>query len=427
MNDTPALAAKEDRSLFAALKVRDYLFLWIGMMTSAFAMSMQTIAQGWLVYEMSGSALDLTWVTMAFMLPTMVFSLPGGVIADRFPKKPIIGLAPIVNGVASLVMAIIVIFGQATFWDFVWVGLINGTVMALYSPARTALIPEIVGDHLMFNAMAYNTASWNLARILGPALAGFLIAIFADGDTSSAFGVGLVFFILSFLYFVSSITVLFIGHRGAPTRRQQSSPMADVIEGIHYVTHSPIVGGLMLLAIIPFMFGMSINTLLPAFNTDVLDGGPDDLGLLMAGMGVGAILGSLLLAKLGSVRHKGYWLLSTELLWGIAIALFAFTVTFDQAIIAIAIIGFVSAINMSMNRSIVQLQVEQQMRGRIMSIDMMAHGFMPLGMLPIGYISETVSVEAGLATSGLILAMATILLGYLMSNVRAIDTGFKHS
>jgi MFS family permease len=409
------------------MKVRDYSYLWIGMLSSSFAMSMQTIAQGWLVYEMSGSALDLTWVTLAFMLPTIFFSLPGGVIADRLPKKPIIGLTPIINGVASLIMAMIIMFGHVTFWDFIWVGLVNGTVMALSMPARTAFIPEIVGEKLMFNAMAFVTATWNLSRILGPALAGFMIAIFADGNNSSAFGVGLVFFVLSFLYFVSSVTVLFIRHDGVPESRQKETALTDIKQCLSYVVNSPIVGGLMLLAMFPFMFGNSINILLPAFNTDVLAGGPDDLGLLMTGMGVGAILGSLTLAKLGNLRRKGLWLLFTEALWGLTLVGFALTTTFAQAVVAISAVGFVSAVNMSMNRSLVQLQVKQHMRGRVMSLDMMAHGVMPLGMLPIGYISEVVSVEAGLIASGATLFLCTIIMMVMIPKIRTINTGFVNN
>lgn len=414
----------EDKSTFASLKNRDYLYLWTGMLASAFAMNMQLIAQGWLIYEMTSSALNLTWVTLAFMLPQVLFSLPGGVLADRLPKKPVIMWAPAGNALVTLVMAVIIITGRVTFWDFIWVGVLNGTIMALSIPARTAFIPEIVGERLIFNAMAFNTAAWNLARILGPALAGFMIAMFAGGDTTSGFGVGLVYFVLSALYLVSTVTVLFIKHAGEPVPGPKNTPINDIIEGLTYVVRSPVVGGLILLSIVPFLFGLSINTLLPAFNTDVLSGGADDLGLLMTAMGAGAIAGSLLLANLGGLRKKGYWLLATGSLWGVAVTLFGLSSSYPFAILYIGLVGFVSALNMSMNRSLVQLQVSQHMRGRIMSIDMMSHGLMPLGIIPIGWIAETVSVQAGLATSGAILAVVTILLGIYMPKVRAIDTGF---
>ncbi len=411
--------------MFASLKVRDYVYLWVGMLASAFALNMQLVAQGWLVYEMSASAMNLTWVTLAFMLPQVVFSLIGGVLADRLAKKPLIGWAPVVNGVATLIMAYVIMFGDVTFWDFIWVGALNGTVMALSIPARTAFIPEIVGEKLMFNAMAFNTASWNLSRILGPALAGFLIAMFADGDTSSTFGVGIVYFMLSALYMISAVTVLFISHQGSPVPGKRQSPLREVKEGLDYVVASPVVGGLILLSVLPFLFGLTINTLLPAFSTDVLQGGPDDLGLLMTGMGAGAILGSLVLAKMGSLRNKGYWLIGTGAMWGILVSMFSQTTNFVWSTWVLACIGFISAVNMSMNRSIVQLQVAQHMRGRIMSIDMMSHGLMPLGVLPIGYIAEKISISAGLMTSGLILFASTVGLGLLMPKIRAINLGYE--
>ena len=394
------------------------------MVTSAFAMNMQLIAQGWLVYEMTSSSLDLSYVTLAFMLPQVILSPIGGVLADRIKKKPIIGWSPFANGIATLLMTYVIMTDQVTFGFFILIAAFNGSIMALSIPARTALIPAIVNEQLIFNAMAFNTASWNLSRIVGPSLAGFMIAIFAAGDTSSTFGVGMVYLLLSVLYFVSALTVLLIKEPGDPTGDGTSTPVDDLVEGLQYAVRSPVVGGLILLSIYPFLFGLSINTFLPAFNTDVLKGGADDLGFLMTSMGVGAILGSLLLARFASAPHKGYWVIGSSALWGLTLALFAVTETYIYVVIFIGLIGFWSAVNMSMNRSLMQLQVAPGMRGRIMSIDMMAHGLMPLGILPIGYIAEHYSVEAGLATSGLVLFFITVVSAIFMPKIRAIDSGY---
>ena len=145
----------------------------------------------------------------------------------------------------------------------------------------------------------------------------------------------------------------------------------------------------------------------------------------MTGMGLGAIVGSLLLAKLSGLRHKGYWLILTNVLWGVSVACFGASSTFTTAFLIICCMGFVSAINMSMNRSLVQLQVDQQMRGRIMSIDLMSHGLMPIGILPIGYIAEHYGVQTGLMTSGCILALTTLLVALKLKAVWAIDTGYR--
>ena len=142
-------------------------------------------------------------------------------------------------------------------------------------------------------------------------------------------------------------------------------------------------------------------------------------------MGFGAIIGSLALAKMSSVTKKGFWIIGTGALWGGLVAIFSITNDYLISTIVIGCIGFVSAINMSMNRSVMQLQVAQSMRGRIMSVDMMSHGLMPLGILPIGYIAETISVQAGLFTSGIALLLLTLLFGALMPQVRRINLGYK--
>ena len=412
------------KSVFASLRVNDYKYLSIGLLGSAFALNMQLIAQGWMVYEMTSSAMKLTWVTLSFMIPQVVFSLLGGVLADRFAKKPIIGWAPFINGLATLVMALIIFSGKADFSAFLVIGFLNGTVLALSMPARTAFIPEVVGEDLIFNAMAFNSACWNLARIVGPAAAGFIL-LFSPRKHNLKLWRRTSLRDSLFTLFFSALSVLYISHPGRPVQIQKKGALKDTQEALRYVVNSPIIRGLILLSILPFLFGLSINTLLPAFSTDVLKGGPDDLGLLMTGMGFGAIIGSLALAKMSSVTKKGFWIIGTGALWGGLVAIFSITNDYLISTIVIGCIGFVSAINMSMNRSVMQLQVAQSMRGGIMSVDMMSHGLMPLGILPIGYIAETISVQAGLFTSGIALLLLTLLFGALMPQVRKINLGYK--
>ena len=135
-------------------------------------MNMQIIARGWLVYALTSSAIDLAWVTLSFMLPSVIFYIYGGVFADRIPKRRVIAWAQMLNCAATLVMALIIFSGNVKFWDFIWFGFFNGTVLALSMPARQAFVPEIIPERLIFTAMALNTTGWNLSRIIGPALAG---------------------------------------------------------------------------------------------------------------------------------------------------------------------------------------------------------------------------------------------------------------
>ena len=183
----------------------------------------------------------------------------------------------------------------------------------------------------------------------------------------------------------------------------------------------PPVFGLIILSVIPFLFGMSLNTLLPAFNQDMLAGQADDLGLLISMMGVGAIVGSLMMAAMGDIENKGRWLIASCLCWGLATSLFGLTTSQLMAMCVIVAFGWLMSWNMSMNRGLLQLQVEGHMRGRIMSIDMMSHGLMPLGVFPISIIADYYDVGTALFVSGIAFMIATIGAFLFMPAVRQTD------
>jgi MFS family permease len=411
-----------DRNITEALGYSDFRWLWVGSLGSSFAMNMQIIARGWLVYTLTSSALDLAWVTLSFMIPTVAFSLLGGVLADRLPKKVIITAAQTLNCAATVIMGMIIITDRVDFWDFIWFGFFNGSVLALSMPARQAFVPELIPERLIFTAMALNTTSWNLSRILGPALAGFLIAWVAGGDTSSTYGVGIVYFMIAALYFISAITMLMVSKPGVSVQASaQKSALTDMADGLRYVWANPPVFGLILLSIVPFLFGMPLNTLLPAFNEDILGGGPEDLGILMSAMGIGAIGGSLMLAWIGEIRHKAAWLIGTCLAWGAFTSAFGFAVVVPVAAVLVGFIGFISAWNMSLNRGLLQMQVVHHMRGRIMSIDMMSHGLMPLGVIPISLIAEAYDVAIALICAGVAFGITVLLLAVVSRSVRNVD------
>ncbi len=413
------------RDIFTALQVRDFRWLWVGSLGSSFAMNMQIIARGWLVYTLTSSAMDLAWVTLSFMVPQVAFSLWGGVMADRIPKKRIIVLAQSMNCIATIVLGLIIFTDRIEFWDFIWFGFFNGTVLALSMPARQAFVPELIPERLIFTAMALTTTSWNLSRIVGPAFAGFMIAFVAGGDTSSTYGVGIVYFIIAGLYFVSAATMLLVSARGMVKEPDDKSALADVADGLRYVWRNPPVFGLILLSIVPFLFGMPLNTLLPAFNEDILGGGPEDLGLLMSSMGVGAIIGSLMLAAMGELRHKGAWLIATCVGWGAFTIAVGWAQTIYFAAAMVGCIGWLSSWNMSLNRGLLQLQIDSHMRGRIMSIDMMSHGLMPLGVIPISIIAERYDVATALMVAGAAFVTAILLMTVLSQSVRRVEEGLE--
>ncbi len=402
------------RDIYSVLAVPNFRWLWLGSLGSSFAMNMQIIARGWFVYDLTASAMDLAWVTLSFMLPSVLFSLYGGVLADRLPKRSLIVFAQTLNALATVAMAWIIFSGTVVFWDFIWFGFFNGTVLALSMPARQAFVPELIPQPLIFTAMALNTTGWNLSRIVGPALAGLLIAWLAGGDKQSAFGVGVVYMVIASLYLASALTTLLVDRPGLSSQEQRGGTYQEMREGLAYVLEHPPIFALLLLSIIPFLFGMPLNTLLPAFNQDVLGGHADSLGILVSAMGGGAIIGSMMMAAMGDMRRKGFWLIVSSLGWAIATGLFGFSGNLAAALLAIASIGLISAWNMSLNRGLIQHAVDSHMRGRIMSIDMMFHGLMPLGVFPISWIAEGYGVGTALVVSGGIFALL-IGLAFVLS------------
>lgn len=370
--------------------------------------------------------MDLGWVTMSFMLPTVLFALWGGALADRVRKRRIIVAAQLLNTLATLLMAAIVLSGRVGFWDFIWFGFFNGAVLALSMPARQAFVPELVSERLIFTAMALNTTSWNLSRILGPAFAGLMIAVLADGDTGSTGAVGVLYLLIAGLYLLSAITMLGVSVPGRIKPADGKGLADDVLAGLVYVRSEPVVLVLILLSLVPFLFGMTVNTLLPAFNQDVLGGGPEDLGFLVSTMGGGAIIGSLLMASMGGLRRKGFWLLVSMLLWGAVTVLFGMAQSMIWALLGMVVIGWVSAWNMSLNRGLLLQQAAAPMRGRILSIDMMSHGLMPLGVIPVTLVAEYSSVGTGLVFSGVAFLLATALL-LMMPTVRRLDYSMNRS
>ena len=406
------------RDIYSTLSVRNFRWLWIGSLSSSFAMNMQIIARGWLVYALTSSATDLAWVTLSFMLPSVVFSLYGGVLADRLPKRGVIIIAQSMNCVATLLMALIIFRGEVSFWDFIWFGFFNGSVLALSMPARQAFVPELIPEKLIFTAMALNTTGWNLSRIIGPAFAGLLIAFLADGDKTSTYGVGIVYLVIAFLYFLSAAVTLAIDALGNPQRTDNSDPISDIREGLLYVLERPNVFALIILSIIPFLFGMPLNTFLPAFNEDILGGHADDLGYLISAMGMGAILGSLLMAVMGDLRNKGLWLVLSCCTWAVLTSLFGVMEKQGNALVVIAMIGLISSWNMSLNRGMLQMEVDGYMRGRIMSIDMMTHGLMPLGVFPIAWIAENEGAGTALVASGIAFLLLIAFALVVFSSVR---------
>jgi len=357
------------------------------------------------------------------MLPSFLFSLLGGVIADRLQKKPIMITSQLLNTAATLLLAWIIYSGRITFVDFIYFGVFNGTILSISMPARSAVIPEVVGQKYLVNAMALSSATFNLSRILGPSVAGGLIAIFAAGDTTSTRGVGIVFFTIAGLYLLSVGAMSLIRYRGDPVERPRRTMFGDIAEGFRYMRDEKLIFGLLVMGLVPMMFGWAPSFLMPAFNKDIIGGGPQDLGLMMTAMGVGALMGSLALAHLGDVGNKGRVLFVTSYCWAVFVAAFALSQSLAWAMFFGAFMGLFSSLFGSLNMAIVQLAIRPEIRGRVMAIMMMSNGMMPLGLIPISAAAEFAGIDIALLASAVMLALSMVVLGVLFPDLRRIDRG----
>ncbi|MCY3886084.1 MAG: MFS transporter, partial [Gammaproteobacteria bacterium] len=371
------------------------------------------------VYELTESALHLALVLVSFAVPQVALSLLGGVVADRFPKRGILTVGQLLNGLAALAMGYLVFSGNVRFSHFIVFGVLSGTILALSFPSRHAIVPDLVRDRLVFSAIALNSTAMNIARVSGPAFAGLLIAWMAGGDTSSDIGVGIVYFVIAGLYVGASLISGMISVPGSVNVQQTvRHVLSDMAEVLRFVRRHPTVWALVWLAIVPFMFGHSLNTFLPAFNEDVLNGGADSLGLLLSVMGVGSILGSLTLAAASSLRRKGTWLVVMIVSWGLAIFAFGFVQNNISAFVLVILIGWLSSSCMAMNRALTQMHTRNRMLGRVMSIDMMSHGLMPISAIPIGILADTVGTAFAISTSGVLLMVIVSLMLFASPSVR---------
>ena len=428
MADTPGAPHRGGGGLprlgmFDSLRIRDFRFLWVSNLAATFGMHMQMVARGWLIYDMTSSPMALTWVMLSFMLPSFLFSLVGGVLADRLPKKSIMMISQLLNAVSTSLLAVIIYRGDVTFAHFIYFGIFNGTVMSLGMPARTSVVPEVVGRQSLVNAMALQSATFNLSRILGPALAGALIALFASGDTSSTRGVGIVFFCIAAFSLVSFVATWRLHYVGAPLERRAATPFEDMKEGLRYMREERLILGLLVLGFVPMTFGFSASFLLPAFNKDVIGGGPEDLGLMMTAMGAGALVGALTLAHLGDIGGKGRMMFVAAYCWAVSLAGFALSEDLALAMFLGALTGLFGAVCGSVNMSIVQLAVRPEIRGRVMSIMMMAQGLMPLGIIPISGVAELAGIHPALLLAALLLALSMIWIDRAFPGLARIDKG----
>ena len=405
--DSPAPSVAYDlflapeRGWFRALRHTDFRIFWTGNFVSNIGSWMQNVAQGWLVLTLTGSPFWLGVVGFAQQVPALLFSLPSGVLADRFPRRKLLLWTQSVMMVLALALAVLDSLGWISVRHIMVIAFVAGTAMAINAPSYQAAVRDLVKTEDTLNAIALNSIQFNMSRVLGPSVAGFVIA---------AAGVAACFY-LNALSYVFLLAVLWRLRFPTEHRSEAQSITKDLAEGFRYVwAHGTILWLVVLVALVS-MFGLPYLVMMPAFARDVLRVGPQGLGYLVAAAGLGALAGGIRLAALGSHRHRGPVVLVAALVFFTALLLFCLSRRPALSALLLAVVGGSMVNSVATVNSLIQTLVPDAIRGRVLSMHTMAFlGFTPLGSLLVGTLAEKFGPPAALAiSSGFALVLIAVI------------------
>ena len=396
-------------SLPAALRAfahRDFRLFFAGQLVSLVGTWMQSVAQSWLVLELTNSPFRLGLVGTLQFAPVLVLSFFAGAMADRLPKRRLLVATQSVMCALALVLAALVHRGHVQYWHVALMAAIYGVANTVDMPTRQAFIVEMVGRDSLRSAIALNSAMFNAARVIGPALAGLVIA---------RWGTALAFFFngVSFLAVIAALMALHA--QGMPRANSGRAMRQEIAEGLWYALRTPRIALVMSLVMAVSAFFFNYNTLVPLLARDILHQDAHGFGLLMTAVGVGAVAGAVALASLGAERPPTNVLIAAALALGVATMLMASVGRFGVAVAVLVVMGFCGMLFMTGANTTVQLTVPDELRGRVMSLHtLMFAGMTPFGAFLVGSVVEGFGPRAGFFITGAggTVAVAAVTLGW---------------
>lgn len=400
---------------FPALTHRNYQLFFFGQTFSLVGTWIQMVALGWLVWELTRSAFYVGLVSALGGLPTLLFSLFGGVIVDRFPKKKILLITQFMEMILAFILAILTITNIINVWEIVVLSFLAGLVTAVDMPARQAFTIEMVGKKDLSSAIALNAGMWNGARVIGPAVAGTIIYFLGTG---SAFLINA----LSFLAVIIALLLIRVKHF-LPSIHPH--PLRAIQDGLSYAFSHPIIKTFLLFAAVASIFGWSHATLMPVIVEKIFHRGADFLGFFYSVQGVGAVAATIIASTLSKKVSPIKFILSGSFIFVISIILFTFTTNPFYAFPFLFLSGFGIILQFSMLNSVIQHTVEDSYRGRVMSIyTVMFLGFMPIGSFQIGFFAEHFGVYSAIRLGAIIVFIFTLYLFFKKNKLQEIY--FQH-
>ena len=389
---------------------RAYRYLFIGTALTMTGNFMQQVAQGWLIYDLTSSPIWLGIVSFARGLPMLILALVAGVVVDRFDRRTVLVTAQGLTALVALVQAGLIVTGLVEPWHVAVLAFVAGCLFVLIIPARQALVSTTIERPMLGPAIALMSTGQNSGRVLGPALAGVLIA---------ALGVAMSFAVQAAGFVLALLCAAMLGPRPPAASPRKLSPFSSLMEGVRYVREDSTVLALMSLQAIPAFLIMPYVQLLPIFARDILHTGPDGLGMLMMANGIGSVLGAVLIVML-PVRRQGVFLFTSLASFGLLLAAFAMSTWLPLSTGIMGLLGAVQAIYLASNNTLVQVATPDELRGRVMSVYMMTWGLMPLGSLPQGMLADWLGAPIVAAGTGLLACLVVIVFAVRSPKIRSL-------
>ena len=396
----------------SALRHRNYRLYWLGQLSSVLAQNMEGVAQGWLVLELTNSPLLLGLTGLTFAAPTIALTLLGGVIADRADRRRIMILSQGASALNFFLLATLILIEWIQLWHVMALAFLSGCVRAFDRPSRMALLPQMVPKEDIANAVAVGGTIWQLNRLVGPALAGMLIYLIGIGPT------------YYFCFGASLIAVsLWLGIRLATqsAASSRSGLLHHMAEGLNFIRKNEIY--FIFIAVIFFnsAFGMSYLILMPVFARNVLDVGSQGFGFLQSVGGAGALVGVLAVAWFSHSQGKGRQSLWGAMAFGILLISFAFSKSYPLSLTLAFALGVASQFYMTTISTVLQINLPNELRGRVMGIYGLAWELMPVGGMVAGAIAEFAGAPIAVAFGGFMVAAMALLVTIFYPSIRRLE------
>lgn len=397
---------------FAALNYQNYRLWFMGQLVSLIGSWMQTTAQGYFVYQLTDSPAYLGLVGFAAGAPAWLFMMYGGVIADRFPRRTLLVLTQTTMMALALVLAGLTFAHLIQPWQIVALAFGLGVANAFDAPARQSFVLEMVEREHLTNAIALNSTMFQVATVVGPAVAGL---------TYAAVGPAWCFMLNGLSYLAVIVALLLMKLKPLPRQARHKSAFDDLREGLHYLFRHSIIRTLVLIAAVVATFGLGFVTLLPAWAVSVLGGDATTNGLLQSTRGLGALAAALMIASLGNFKFKGRLLTLGTFVFPLTLILFAFIRSVPLSLLVLVASGWGFMVVFNMLNTLLQTNVSDELRGRVMGIySLTFFGGMPLGALWVGAVAEQIGEPLTVILGATISLAFALFVYWKIPKIRAL-------